>query len=105
MIRGPSRVPRRPSVFPESYDRARHETKSEQTSATVTTSTTAPKFLHDAVNTSTRDEGVGVLIFSDSISLLSRATFLTPNITSVFPHFEGTDGQTQEKALPSFPTK
>jgi hypothetical protein len=90
----------------EAYDRARHEMKSEQTSATVTTSTPAPLFLHDAVNTSTRDDAVGVLLLSDSFSLLSRATFFTSNIVSVFPHFEETDGQTQEKtALPSFPTK
>ena len=90
----------------QAYDRARQETKSEQTSAMVTTSKCAPSFLHDAVNTSTRNDVVGVLLISDSFSLLSRATFLTSNIILVFPHFEGTDGQTQEEtALPSFPTK
>jgi hypothetical protein len=90
----------------KAYDRARQETKSKQTSAAVKMSTPAPPFLHDAVNTRTQDDVVGVPIISDSFSLLSRATFLTSNIISVFPHFEGTDGQMQEEtALPSFPTR
>ena len=87
-------------------DRARHEMKSEQTSATVATFTPVSPFLHDAVNTSIRDDAVGVLLISDSFSLLSRATFLTPNIISVFPHFEGIDGQKQRRRrqrCPHFP--